>query len=253
MTGESAPTAGRIERGANTKVAYLDQARASLDDEATVFECVIGDLASVPVGGRDLTPRSYLERFLFDDAGQRSIVGTLSGGERARVAIAKLLAAPANVMVLDEPTNDLDIATLSALEEFLLGFGGTTIVVTHDRYFLDRVATSILAFEDRRGDAPFSRHLLELSRSARHPGGSRRGSGQGGGAQGFETAGGFEQVVVPRRARARVAAGSRSNPTRPRWLRSRRSWRILRSTPIVLRKSRGWSTIWRQHERKSTG
>lgn len=181
MTGESEPSAGRIERGTNTRVAYLDQARASLDDDLTVFECVIGDLAAVTVGGRELTPRSYLERFLFNDAGQRSIVGTLSGGERARVAIAKLLAAPANVMILDEPTNDLDIATLAALEEFLLGFGGTTIVVTHDRYFLDRVATSILAFEDdgvlRRFHGSYSSYLDQRTLPAEAAATSAKGLG----------------------------------------------------------------------------
>ena len=162
LLGEVAPASGRIVRGANTQIAYLDQARSRLDDRATVFENVIGDLASVRVGERDLTPRAYLERFLFGEAGQRSTVGTLSGGERARVALAALLARPANLMILDEPTNDLDIPTLSALESFLLEFGGTTIVVTHDRYFLDRVATSILAFENgllRRFHGDYSTYL----------------------------------------------------------------------------------------------
>ncbi len=148
LTGEIAPSRGEVVRGANTRVAYLDQTRGALDDGATVYENVIGDLASVRIGDRDLTPRSYLESFLFEDAAQRSLVGLLSGGERARVALASMLAAPANVMVLDEPTNDLDIATLAALETFLLEFGGVSIVVTHDRFFLDRVATSILAFEE---------------------------------------------------------------------------------------------------------
>ncbi len=164
LVGEIEPTAGRVTRGANTRIAYLDQARSALDDEATVFENVIGDLATVRIGATDLTPRSYLERFLFDDAGQRSKVATLSGGERARVALAALLAQPANLMILDEPTNDLDIATLGALESFLLELGGTAIVVTHDRYFLDRIATSILAFEDdrlQRFHGAYSAYLAE--------------------------------------------------------------------------------------------
>jgi ATP-binding cassette subfamily F protein uup len=163
LIDEIEPESGRISRGANTRIAYLDQARHGLDDAATVFDNVIGDLASVRVGDRELTPRSYLERFLFDDAGQRSFVGTLSGGERARVALAAMLAQPANLMILDEPTNDLDIPTLAALESFLLEFGGTSIVVTHDRFFLDRVATSILAFEEngrlRRFHGSYSSYL----------------------------------------------------------------------------------------------
>ncbi len=164
IVGEIEPSGGRIVRGVNTRIAYLDQSRSALDDAATVFENVIGDLAVVRVGASEITPRSYLERFLFDDAGQRSVVGTLSGGERARVALARMLAQPANLMILDEPTNDLDLATLGALEEFLLEFGGTTIVVTHDRYFLDRVATSILAFEDgllRRFHGAYSDYLAQ--------------------------------------------------------------------------------------------
>jgi ABC transport system ATP-binding/permease protein len=164
LVGEIEPAAGRIARGANTRIAYLDQTRSALDEAATVFENVIGDLASVRVGDREITPRSYLERFLFDDAGQRSVVTTLSGGERARVALAKLLAQPANLFILDEPTNDLDIPTLGALEEFLLESDGSAIVVTHDRYFLDRVATSILAFEDgrlRRFHGAYSDYLAQ--------------------------------------------------------------------------------------------
>jgi ATP-binding cassette subfamily F protein uup len=148
LTGTVAPSAGEVVCGANTRIAYLDQTRSRLDLDATVFANVIGDLAVVRVGASELTPRSYLERFLFDDAAMRARVGTLSGGERARVALAALLAEPANLILFDEPTNDLDIPTLAALEAFLLEFGGTSIVVTHDRYFLDRVATSILAFTD---------------------------------------------------------------------------------------------------------
>jgi len=148
LSGAVAPSAGEVVCGANTRIAYLDQTRSRLDLDATVFENVIGDLAVVRVGASELTPRSYLERFLFDDAAMRARVGTLSGGERARVALAALLAEPANLILFDEPTNDLDIPTLAALEAFLLEFGGTSIVVTHDRYFLDRVATSILAFTD---------------------------------------------------------------------------------------------------------
>ena len=169
VVGELEVLSGVLNRGHNTSLAYLDQARGSLDDDSTVFENVIGDLAAIRVGDRELTPRSYLERFLFDDAAQRSTVGTLSGGERARVALAAMLAKPANLMILDEPTNDLDIETLNSLESFLLEFGGTTIVVTHDRYFLDRVATSILAFENegtlRRFHGTYSSYLVQRTDS----------------------------------------------------------------------------------------
>jgi ATP-binding cassette subfamily F protein uup len=138
---------GRIVVGQNTRIAYFDQTRDKLVDEASIFDNVVGDHPSIEVGGQPMSPHSYLERFLFDPAKQRTPVGSLSGGERARVVLAKLLAEPANLVMLDEPTNDLDVATLGALEQMLLDFGGTSIVVTHDRWFLDRIATSILAFE----------------------------------------------------------------------------------------------------------
>jgi ATP-binding cassette subfamily F protein uup len=147
LIGERVPDGGRVVHGANTRIAYLEQGRSGLDDDATVFDNVVGDRGSVTVGEREISPRAYLERFLFDFQAQKARVGILSGGERARVALAKLLAAPSNLLVLDEPTNDLDVPTLGALEELLLDYGGTVLVVTHDRYFLDRIATSILAFE----------------------------------------------------------------------------------------------------------
>jgi len=147
IVGELPAAAGSIVRGSTVRIAYLDQARQRLDDAATVYENIVGDRGSVRLGDRELTPRAYLERFLFDYGSQYVRVGTLSGGERARVALAKLFADAANLLILDEPTNDLDVSTLGALETFLLEFGGTVLVVTHDRYFLDRIATSILAFE----------------------------------------------------------------------------------------------------------
>lgn len=147
IAGELDATEGRVVRGSNTRIAYLDQMRTSLDDGETVFESVIGNRGTVRLGDQEITPRSFLERFLFDGRRQRDKVGTLSGGERARVALARMLADPANLLLLDEPTNDLDVETLEALESMLHEFGGSVLVVTHDRYFLDRVATSILAFE----------------------------------------------------------------------------------------------------------
>jgi len=108
----------------------------------------VGDQSKIELGGEIIEARSYLERFAFDSHKQRQQVGSLSGGERARVALARLLRQSANLVVLDEPTNDLDTATLGALESMLVDFGVTALVVTHDRWFLDRVATSVLAFEE---------------------------------------------------------------------------------------------------------
>ncbi len=161
--------AGAIVVGKNTRVAYLDQARAKLDDDKSIFDDVRGEGGGtvVNLGIRGLEAmdlRSYLELFLFDGQKQRQKVGALSGGERARVALAKVLREGANLLVFDEPTNDLDLPTLAALEEMLTGYEGSVIVVTHDRAFLDRVATAILAFEaDPKGSG--------LTRVTRYAGG----------------------------------------------------------------------------------
>lgn len=142
-----APTGGSKSLGENTRPAYLDQMRGSLDEDRTVREAVADEQSEVVVGHERLDVGSYLERFLFDRRAQRLQVHTLSGGERARVCLARLLAGNANLLLLDEPTNDLDVATLGALESMLIEYGGCALVVSHDRWFLDRVATSILAFE----------------------------------------------------------------------------------------------------------
>jgi ATP-binding cassette subfamily F protein uup len=147
ILGEIAPASGEVVLGKNTQVAYFDQHRAQLDDKKSIFDNVAGDNARIRVAGQDFDVRGYLERFLFDGYKQRQPVGSLSGGERARVALAKILSRGANLVILDEPTNDLDLATLGALEQLLLEFDGCAITVTHDRYFLNRVATSILAFQ----------------------------------------------------------------------------------------------------------
>jgi ATP-binding cassette subfamily F protein uup len=154
VTGELQATSGVVARGAQTKIAYFDQARSSLKDDWTVFDNVAEregadrtGAGPVTIGERVMELRAYLELFLFDGAALRRKVSALSGGERARVALALALKSGANVLLLDEPTNDLDIATLGALEELLEGWPGCVLVVSHDRFFLDRVATSILAFE----------------------------------------------------------------------------------------------------------
>jgi ATP-binding cassette subfamily F protein uup len=154
VVGDLAPAKGEVVRGVQTKIAYFDQARAGLVDEWSVFDNVAEREGAERTGGgqvhlgdRALDLRTYLEQFLFDPSKQRQKVGALSGGERARVGLAKMLKTGANLLLLDEPTNDLDIATLSSLEEMLTTWPGCALVVTHDRYFLNRVATSVLAFE----------------------------------------------------------------------------------------------------------
>jgi ATP-binding cassette subfamily F protein uup len=150
LTQQQPPSAGKIVFGKNTKLAILDQLRTGLPDDAKVYDAVAEGGSRITVGGQEIDVRTYLERFLFTSAEQQKKVGVLSGGERARVALAKTLQQDANVLVLDEPTNDLDVSTLAALEDALLEFAGTALVVTHDRWFLDRFATSILAFEGTR-------------------------------------------------------------------------------------------------------
>jgi ATP-binding cassette subfamily F protein uup len=138
---------GEIVRGQNIATNYLDQHRVGLDDEKSIFDNVAGDRTRIAMGEQSLEVRSYLERFLFRSDEQRQPVGSLSGGERARVALARMLSRPGNLVVLDEPTNDLDVAMLSSLEELLVDTSAGAVVVTHDRWFLDRIATAILAFE----------------------------------------------------------------------------------------------------------
>ncbi len=147
VLGQIEPVAGRIVRGAKTRITYVGQHREGLDEQASILENVAGGRALLEFGGRAVHAHAYLERFLFDGAQQRQPVGALSGGEKARVLLAKLLLQPTNLLVLDEPTNDLDVMTLAALEELIVEMGVAALVVTHDRFFLDRIATSILAFE----------------------------------------------------------------------------------------------------------
>ncbi len=146
MLGELEAEAGKVVIGKNTKVAYYDQQRAQLDPEKTVYETAWGE-DWVEVGGKRVHLRDYLDDLLFPVPMQKMQVKALSGGERNRLLLARLFLEGANVLVLDEPTNDLDIVTLNVLERLLLDFEGSVLLVTHDRYFLDKVATSILAFE----------------------------------------------------------------------------------------------------------
>jgi sulfate-transporting ATPase len=147
ISGKEQPDAGEIKVGPTVKLAVVDQTRESLDNTKTVFNDVSGGLDLVTVGRFEMPSRAYLGRFNFKGADQQKAVGTLSGGERGRLHLAKTLLAGANVLLLDEPSNDLDVETLRALEDALGEFAGTVMVISHDRWFLDRIATHIIAFE----------------------------------------------------------------------------------------------------------
>ena len=147
IQGMETPDAGQFEVGETVVTAYVDQAHEAIDPNKTVYQVVSGGSEFVKVGGRDINSRAYLARFNFSGADQEKLCGVLSGGERNRLHLALTLKAGANVLLLDEPTNDIDINTLRALEEGLLNFAGCAVVISHDRWFLDRICTHILAFE----------------------------------------------------------------------------------------------------------
>ena len=151
IVDQEEPTSGRLEVGPSVVVSYVDQLRDALQPEETVFEAITGGVDMVDLGGRPMNSRAYCARFNFRGADQQKPVGQLSGGERNRVHLAKLLKTGGNLLLLDEPSNDLDVDTLRSLEEGLLDFGGCAVVISHDRWFLDRIATHILAFEDEGG------------------------------------------------------------------------------------------------------
>jgi len=148
ITGQEKPDKGEIVMGTTVKLAYVDQSRDALDGSKNVWQEVSGGADIITIGKYETPSRAYIGRFNFKGADQQKIVGQLSGGERGRLHLAKTLLAGANVLLLDEPSNDLDVETLRALEEALLEFPGCALVISHDRWFLDRIATHILAFED---------------------------------------------------------------------------------------------------------
>ncbi len=147
ITGEEKPDAGEFRIGETVNVAYVDQSRDALNDEKTVWEELSGGSDVITVGNYEMNSRAYVSRFNFKGPDQQKRVGDLSGGERNRVHMANLLKSGGNLLLLDEPTNDLDVETLRALEEAILTFPGCVVVISHDRWFLDRIATHILAFE----------------------------------------------------------------------------------------------------------
>ncbi len=153
ITGVEQPDAGKVELGQSVKLAFVDQSREHLSSGKTVFEELTGGRDQITVGRHEMPSRAYVGRFNFKGADQQKIVGALSGGERGRLHLAKTLMTGANVLLLDEPSNDLDVETLRALEDALLEYAGSVLVISHDRWFLDRIATHILAAE---GDSQWS-------------------------------------------------------------------------------------------------
>ncbi len=147
ITGQEQPDAGALTVGSTVQIAYVDQSRDTLDPDNTVYQEISGGQDQLQFGRRSVNARAYAAGFNFRGSDQQKKVGTLSGGERNRLHLAKLLKSGGNLLLLDEPTNDLDVDTLRALEEALLGFAGCAVVISHDRWFLDRIATHILAFE----------------------------------------------------------------------------------------------------------
>ncbi|MGA9666301.1 MAG: ATP-binding cassette domain-containing protein, partial [Gallionella sp.] len=147
ITGKEKPDSGEVKIGTTVKIAHVDQARDSLQNDKTVFDAISGGNDILTVGKYETPARAYIGRFNFKGGDQAKVVGTLSGGERGRLHLAQTLIAGGNVLLLDEPSNDLDVETLRALEDALLEFAGCVLVISHDRWFLDRIATHILAAE----------------------------------------------------------------------------------------------------------
>ena len=147
IMGQEKPDSGEFKIGSTVKVGYVDQAHTDIAPDKTVWEVISGGHETIELGGRNLNSRAYVARFNFSGADQGKETGVLSGGERNRLHLAMTLKSEANVLLLDEPTNDIDINTLRALEEALEHFAGCAVIISHDRWFLDRVCTHILAFE----------------------------------------------------------------------------------------------------------
>ena len=147
IMGQEQPDAGELVIGDTVQFSYVDQSRDTLDPDKSIWQEISGGKDVIPLGKREINSRSYVGSFGFKGQDQQKKVGFLSGGERNRVHLAKLLQSGGNLLLLDEPTNDLDVDTLRALEDALMEFAGCAVVISHDRWFLDRIATHILAFE----------------------------------------------------------------------------------------------------------
>ena len=167
ITGKEQPDSGKIEIGTTVKIAHVDQSREALEGAKTVFDLISDGHDILTVGKYETPARAYLGRFNFKGADQQKIVGNLSGGERGRLHLAKMLISGGNVLLLDEPSNDLDVETLRALEDALLEFAGCVLVISHDRWFLDRIATHILSFEGNSQVAFFNGNYQEYEADKR--------------------------------------------------------------------------------------
>lgn len=167
ITKQETPDAGTIRLGETVQLAYVDQSRDSLDADKTVWQEIADEQDVIRLGNREVQSRAYVARFNFSGTDQQKKVGTLSGGERNRVHLAKMLKTGANVLLLDEPTNDLDVNTMRALEEALDNFAGCAVVISHDRWFLDRIATHILAFEGESRVSYFEGNYSEYEANRR--------------------------------------------------------------------------------------
>jgi ATPase subunit of ABC transporter with duplicated ATPase domains len=147
LVGEDKPDSGELKIGNSVKIAYVDQSRSALKADNSVFQEISGGEEKISLGSREIAARAYCSWFGFKGSDQQKKLGTMSGGERNRVHLAKLLKEGGNLLLLDEPTNDLDVDTLRSLEAAMLDFPGCAVIISHDRWFLDRIATHILAFE----------------------------------------------------------------------------------------------------------
>jgi sulfate-transporting ATPase len=176
ITGTETPDSGELRVGETVDLAYVDQSRDALDDNKSVWEEISGGHDLVIIDGHEMNSRAYVSAFNFTGTDQQQKVGTLSGGERNRVHLAKLLKTGGNLVLLDEPTNDLDVETLRNLEDALLTFPGCAVVISHDRYFLDRIATHILAFEGGSEVVWFEGNYQEYERDLRQRRGEDVGS-----------------------------------------------------------------------------
>ncbi len=168
ITGEETADSGELIMGETVQAAYVDQSRDSLDPDNSVWQEISGGQDTILVGKQEVNSRAYVSRFNFGGSDQQKIVGTLSGGERNRVHLAKLLKSGGNLLLLDEPTNDLDVDTLRALEDALLNFAGCAVVISHDRWFLDRIATHMLAFEGDSAVTWFEGNYADYEADRRH-------------------------------------------------------------------------------------
>jgi ATP-binding cassette subfamily F protein uup len=216
LLGQLEPTSGSVRRGTNLRIAFFDQLRDQLDDEKSVADNVADGYETVQIGGRPRHVVGYLQDFLFTPERTRTAVKFLSGGERNRVLLARLFAKPANLIVLDEPTNDLDAETLEMLEERLVDFAGTVLVVSHDRAFLDNVVTSTLVFEPAAG-----------------AGGYRIKEYVGGHSDWLRQRGPETAAATPRPAQASAARSPAGSGAEPR-KRSFKEQRELDSLPAVI-------------------